>query len=83
MDYSNVVGGKYAQDNVAENLRHIIAAEAASNDGLAYPFLSISIYLTIEASRREAFVKWLLVGCLCKCFNLPSTVHFELTLPRS
>ena len=62
------------------NLRRIIAAESASNDGLAYPFLSISIYLTVEASKREAFGKWFLVGWLCKFYNFPSTAHFELTL---
>ena len=65
------------------NLRRIIAAESASNDGLAYPFLSISIYLTIEASKREAFGKWFLVGWLCKFSSLLSMICFELTLPRS
>lgn len=28
-------GGKYAMEHVPENLRHILAAEAAANDGLA------------------------------------------------
>ncbi|THH30429.1 hypothetical protein EUX98_g3753 [Antrodiella citrinella] len=42
----------------------IIAAESAANDGLAYPFLSIAIYLTVETSRHVAFEKWLLVGWL-------------------
>ena len=64
--YSPAIAGKWARDNVKTELRHIIAAESASNDGLAYPFLSLSIYLTIEASKREAFGKWILVGCLCK-----------------
>jgi NhaP-type Na+/H+ or K+/H+ antiporter len=82
LDCSTVVGGKYAHQHVPVNLRQIIAAESAANDGLAYPFLSISIYLTIEASRREAFAKWFLVGWLCKCSSL-LTVHFELTLSRS
>ncbi|KAJ7144325.1 Sodium/hydrogen exchanger family-domain-containing protein [Mycena epipterygia] len=46
------------------NLRQIISAESAANDGLAYPFLSISIYLTVETSRRTAIGKWFLVGWL-------------------
>ncbi|KAI0785588.1 Sodium/hydrogen exchanger family-domain-containing protein [Abortiporus biennis] len=59
-----IVGGKYAMKHVPANLRRIIAAESAANDGLAYPFLSISIYLTVETSRRVAIGKWFLVGWL-------------------
>jgi len=70
MDCPLAVGGKYAHQHVPTNLRRIIAAESASNDGLAYPFLSISIYLTVEATKREAFGKWFLVGWLCKFFSL-------------
>ena len=72
--YCRAVGnGKYAIEHVPDHLRHIISAESAANDGLAYPFLSMSIYLTIEATKGEAFKKWLLVGCLCKFFRLDST----------
>ncbi|TCD63902.1 hypothetical protein EIP91_004781 [Steccherinum ochraceum] len=59
-----IIGGKYAMKHVPGNLRRILAAESAANDGLAYPFLSISIYLTVETSRRVAFGKWFLVGWL-------------------
>lgn len=60
-----IVGnGKYAQQHVPAHLRHVISAESAANDGLAYPFLSLSVYLTIEATKGEAFKKWILVGCL-------------------
>ncbi|KAG9223282.1 hypothetical protein CCMSSC00406_0000029 [Pleurotus cornucopiae] len=59
-----VIWGKYAVKHVPVNLRRILAAESAANDGLAYPFLSISIYLTIEASRGAAFSKWFVVGWL-------------------
>ncbi|KAH9940411.1 Sodium/hydrogen exchanger family-domain-containing protein [Epithele typhae] len=61
-----IVGGKFATKHVPLNLRQIIAAESAANDGLAYPFLSISIYLTVEASRGVAFEKWFLIGWLCE-----------------
>ncbi|KAJ7190577.1 Cation/H+ exchanger, partial [Mycena pura] len=61
---ATIVGGKYALKYVPRNLRQLIAAESAANDGLAYPFLSISIYLTVEASRRVAIGKWFLVGWL-------------------
>lgn len=60
-----IVGnGKYAQKHVPTHLRHVISAESAANDGLAYPFLSLALYLTIEATKGEAFKKWILVGCL-------------------
>lgn len=32
---------------------------------MAYPFLSVSIYLTLDTSLRDAFGKWFLVGWLC------------------
>lgn len=46
------------------NIRRLLTAESASNDGLAYPFLAISIYLTVETSVRTAIGKWFLVGWL-------------------
>ncbi|KAJ7466509.1 Sodium/hydrogen exchanger family-domain-containing protein [Mycena latifolia] len=61
---ATIVGGKYALKHVPRNLRLIISAESAANDGLAYPFLSVAIYLTVEASRRAAIGKWFLVGWL-------------------
>ncbi|CCM04040.1 uncharacterized protein FIBRA_06198 [Fibroporia radiculosa] len=59
-----IVGGKFALEHVPIDLRHIISAESAANDGLAYPFLSISIYLTTESSSRVAVGKWFLIGWL-------------------
>ena len=51
--------------HVPLSIRRLLLAESAANDGLAYPFLSISIYLTTEASRGTAFEKWLVIGWLC------------------
>ncbi|EIW83167.1 hypothetical protein CONPUDRAFT_143158 [Coniophora puteana RWD-64-598 SS2] len=59
-----ITGGKFATKHVPLNLRRLIQAESASNDGLAYPFLSISVYLTLEASTKVAIGKWFLVGWL-------------------
>ncbi|KZT26781.1 hypothetical protein NEOLEDRAFT_1131816 [Neolentinus lepideus HHB14362 ss-1] len=59
-----IVGGKFAIKHVPTNLRRILSAESAANDGLAYPFLSISIYLPIERSRGRSFELWFLVGWL-------------------
>jgi len=51
--------------HVPVKIRHILSAESAANDGLAYPFLALSIYLTVEASVASAIGKWFLVGWLC------------------
>ena len=67
-----VAEGKYATDHVPANLRYLISAESASNDGLAYPFLSLSIFLTTQVSTSVAFADWILVGCLCKSKSIPN-----------
>ncbi|KAG2030648.1 Sodium/hydrogen exchanger [Suillus americanus] len=59
-----IIRGKYATKHVPVNIRRILTAESAANDGLAYPFLAISIYLTVETSARTAIGKWFLVGWL-------------------
>ncbi|KAJ3713341.1 Sodium/hydrogen exchanger family-domain-containing protein [Lentinula raphanica] len=61
---ATIVGGQFAEKHVSVKLRHILSAESAANDGLAYPFLSISLYLTVESSRTVAFGKWFIVGWL-------------------
>ena len=62
----NSSGGKYAKKHVPVNLRYILSAESAANDGLAFPFLSLSIYLTLDSTPREAITDWIVYGCLCK-----------------
>jgi hypothetical protein len=61
----SAIGGNFAVKNVPVDIRHILVAESAANDGLAYPFLSISIYLITEASGGTAFEKWFLISWLC------------------
>jgi len=58
-------GGQFAAEYVPERIRYLLIAESAANDGLAYPFLSIAIYLTTEASPAIAFEKWIVISCLC------------------
>ena len=65
MPFGSVLGGGFADKYVPKEIRDLLVAESASNDGLAYPFLSISIYLTTEASRATAFGKWAVISCLC------------------
>ncbi|PFH50973.1 hypothetical protein AMATHDRAFT_192267 [Amanita thiersii Skay4041] len=59
-----IVGGKFARMHVPLNLRQLISAESAANDGLAYPFLTFAIYLTIDKSSKEGIGHWILIGVL-------------------
>ncbi|GJJ06579.1 hypothetical protein Clacol_000772 [Clathrus columnatus] len=59
-----ITSGTFAVKHVPVNIRHLIAAESAANDGLAYPFLSISIYLATKASTHDQTGYWFLAVCL-------------------
>ncbi|KAF5374204.1 hypothetical protein D9758_004625 [Tetrapyrgos nigripes] len=56
-----VVGGKYADKNVPAHLRNLLAAESACNDGAAYPFLFLALYLITEGSTKSAVRDWFLL----------------------
>ncbi|KAK0187595.1 Sodium/hydrogen exchanger family-domain-containing protein [Armillaria mellea] len=57
-----VVGGKYADKHVPAHIRHLLAAESGCNDGAAFPFLYIALYLIIDApSTGRAIKDWFLL----------------------
>ncbi|KAI0647955.1 Sodium/hydrogen exchanger family-domain-containing protein [Trametes meyenii] len=56
-----VVGGKYADKHVPAHLRHLLAAESGCNDGAAFPFLFIALYLIIDNSTGRAVSDWFLL----------------------
>ncbi|KAI3619960.1 Na+/H+ antiporter [Moniliophthora roreri] len=59
-----IVGGSFAPKSVSTSVRHLLSAESAANDGLAFPFLTIALYLTAESAKTVAVKKWFLIGCL-------------------
>ncbi|KAI9429412.1 Sodium/hydrogen exchanger family-domain-containing protein [Lactarius indigo] len=59
-----IIRGKYADKHVPAHLRHLIAAEAGSNDGAAYPFLYFALYLTLDSTTGGAIKDWILVLCV-------------------
>ena len=65
-----IVGGEFATRHVPENLRHLISAESAANDGLAYPFLTFAIYLIVNTTAKEGVKDWVLIGILCALYYL-------------
>ncbi|KXH52601.1 sodium/hydrogen exchanger family protein [Colletotrichum nymphaeae SA-01] len=42
---TTIVKGRFAEENVPEDLQQIIVAESGANDGLGYPFLFLALYL--------------------------------------
>ncbi|ORY22016.1 Sodium/hydrogen exchanger family-domain-containing protein [Naematelia encephala] len=53
-----VIGGKFADKHVPAHIRHLLSAESGSNDGAAFPFLGIALYLSITSSDRTAVGEW-------------------------
>ena len=62
-----VVGGKWADKHVPAHLRHLLAAESGCNDGAAFPFLYIALYLLLEAPNTGRAVRdWFVLLWICK-----------------
>ncbi|RYC80588.1 hypothetical protein BFJ63_vAg16533 [Fusarium oxysporum f. sp. narcissi] len=40
-----IVKGKFADNNIPQELQYLITAESGANDGLGYPFLFLALYL--------------------------------------
>ncbi|WVW84938.1 hypothetical protein I302_106974 [Kwoniella bestiolae CBS 10118] len=53
-----VVGGKFADKHVPTHIRHLLSAESGSNDGAAFPFLYIALYLMLDRSPGHAVGEW-------------------------
>jgi NhaP-type Na+/H+ or K+/H+ antiporter len=53
-----VIGGKFADKHVPAHVRHMLAAESGCNDGAAFPFLGIALYLTLDKSDGHAVGHW-------------------------
>lgn len=78
-----IIGGKYADKHVPAHLRHLLAAESASNDGAAYPFLFFALYLTLDNTTGEAMKDWFLVLWLCECTITLSSASINVWSYRS
>lgn len=64
------MGGKYADKHVPAHLRHLLAAESGCNDGAAFPFLYISLYLIMDKTTARAVEDWFLILWLCACASV-------------
>ncbi|CAK9441073.1 uncharacterized protein LODBEIA_P49420 [Lodderomyces beijingensis] len=64
-----VVGkGKFAE-RVPGHLRNLLSAESGCNDGMAFPFIYLSLYLITYSGRAGEIVKnWFCITILWECF---------------
>lgn len=59
---------KFAQKRVPDYIRNLLSAESGCNDGLAFPFVFLSLYLIIYAGDARKIVKdWFCVTILYQC----------------
>lgn len=63
-----MVGGKYADKHVPAHIRRLLSAECGCNDGAAYPFLFLALYLILDSTPGRAVEDWFLYLWLCKSF---------------
>ncbi|GAA5939840.1 uncharacterized protein JCM15063_004319 [Sporobolomyces koalae] len=64
---SSVVGkGKFAQEHVPSHIRHVLQAESGCNDGAAFPFLYLALFLLLRGhhSVGESVGYWILLVLL-------------------
>nr|XP_019012994.1 Na+/H+ exchanger AnNHA1 [Kwoniella pini CBS 10737]OCF51775.1 Na+/H+ exchanger AnNHA1 [Kwoniella pini CBS 10737] len=54
----SVIGGRFADKHVPTHVRHLLSAESGSNDGAAFPFLYIALYLMLDKSPGHAVGEW-------------------------
>ncbi|CCD26026.2 Nha1p NDAI_0G02500 [Naumovozyma dairenensis CBS 421] len=63
----SVVSGKFAQ-KVPGHLRNLLSAESGCNDGMAFPFIFLSLNLIIHPGNGREIVKdWICVTLLYEC----------------
>lgn len=58
------------------HIRHLLAAESGCNDGAAFPFLFISLYLIINKDIGQAIKNWVLILWLCEPVSPPFSLIF-------
>jgi sodium/hydrogen antiporter len=65
---SSVVGkGKFAK-RVPKHLRDLLSAESGCNDGMAFPFIYLALYIIhYKNESKEVAFHWIVIGILYEC----------------
>lgn len=62
-----VVGGPWAEKHVPTHLRHMLMCESGCNDGAAFPFLYLALFLTVNRDNHgKAIAEWVSAGPMGK-----------------
>jgi NhaP-type Na+/H+ or K+/H+ antiporter len=66
---SSVVGkGKFARERVPKHLRDLLSAESGCNDGMAFPFIYLALYLIqFHSEARQVTFHWICYTILYEC----------------
>ncbi|KAL6945254.1 hypothetical protein ACO0QE_002703 [Hanseniaspora vineae] len=64
----SIVAGAFAQTHVPKHLRNLISAESGCNDGMAFPFIYLSLHLVVDKGNAGEIVKsWICITLLYEC----------------
>lgn len=64
---SSVVGkGKFAE-RVPGHIRNLLSCESGCNDGMAFPFLYIGLYIILDVDVTKTAKEWILITILYEC----------------
>ena len=64
---SSILANSRFSNRVPSRIKHMLAAEAGSNDGVSFPFLYIGLSILTTASAGAAVEKWVLITLLWQC----------------
>lgn len=64
---SSVVGkGKFAE-RVPGHIRNLLSCESGCNDGMAFPFLYLGLYIILDVEVKKTTKEWILITILYEC----------------
>lgn len=65
-----VVGGPWAEKHVPAHLRHMLMCESGCNDGAAFPFLFLALFLTTNRDNHgKAIAEWVSSKRFCENYR--------------
>lgn len=64
---ASVLSKSRFSERIPRRLRHLLSAESACNDGIAFPFLYIGLIAFNSSKLSDAFGRWFLITVLWQC----------------
>lgn len=64
---ASILANSQFSTRIPRRLKHVLSAESGCNDGVAFPFLYIGLFLLTKGSVGEALKSWFLITILWQC----------------